>query len=672
MCGLVGFVGKSGFTGDSEALLHCMADALIRRGPDDAGTWLDADTGVFLGHRRLSIVDLSHSGHQPMISASGRFVIVFNGEIYNHLDLRRELEEFQNQLQAVNEVSVTTNSCAIGGPSEFSWRGHSDTETLLLGFETWGIEATLKKTVGMFALGLWDRKEKVLTLARDRMGEKPLYYGFQNDTFLFGSELKALKLHPAFLGEIDRDVLCLYLRHCYIPAPYSIYRGIQKLLPGTYLEVQLAGCESTSAQVLTPKTYWNIVDIARNSVASPLKGSDAELIAALDGQLKESISLQMAADVPLGAFLSGGIDSSTVVALMQAQSTRPVKTFSIGFDAAGYNEAEYAQAVARHLGTEHTELYVSAADAIEVIPLLGRTYDEPFADPSQIPTFLVSKLANKNVKVALSGDGGDELFAGYNRAYIIDKWKSIEKIPFSIRKATGYTLKALTERTLDTYIRRGSNVNPKMINLRERLSGLSSRLFTLNSLGELIHSLASVIDNPEYVVLGGTEPVTMLNTADADLSFASQEMQMMLSAARTYLPDDILVKVDRAAMANSLETRVPLLDHRLVEWAMRLPLSMKIREGKTKWILRQVLYQYLPQRLTEHPKAGFSIPLAEWLRGSLKEWASELLDKHRLQQEGFFNVEFVRTQWLDHLAGTRNNQYILWNILMFQVWLEDQ
>ena len=653
MCGIAGYLG----THVTEELVRSMADTIIYRGPNDSGVWVDIDAGIALAHRRLSIVDLSQAGHQPMTSASGRYVIAFNGEIYNHLEIRHELDKLRYD-----------SSLAMTGKDVF-WRGHSDTETLLAGFEAWGIETTLKKTVGMFAIALWDREEKVLTLARDRMGEKPLYYGFQNKTFLFGSELKALKAHPDFLSEIDRDVLCLYLRHCYIPAPFSIYKGIQKLLPGTYIQVRL-GADSSS-ETLTPKAYWSMADVAEEGRAIPFEGSDAEAIRALDSQLKQSVGLQMMADVPLGAFLSGGIDSSTVVALMQAQSTRPVKTFSIGFDEEGYNEAVYAKAVAQHLGTDHTELYVPSAEAMEVIPLLGKMYDEPFADSSQIPTFLVSQMAKQHVTVSLSGDAGDELFCGYNRYLLSDIWKKIEYVPFGGRKLAGHSIKKLSPTTWDGLFQQAGKIKKFPSNMGEKLGKLANRLEKVDGINELYYSLVSEIDYPEQIVIGATEPKTWLIQEGMNSSFNDAKQHMMFMDAMTYLPDDILVKVDRAAMANSLETRVPFLDHRVVELAWKFPMAMKIRGGETKWILRQVLYQYVPQQLIERPKAGFGIPLGDWLRGPLREWVESLLDEQRLHREGFFNANFVRELWRAHLTGKRNHQSLLWSILMFQLWLEE-
>ena len=660
MCGITGFWQSSGFSGDeAQVIAYKMAERIAHRGPDDSGLWLDDAAGIALAHQRLSIVDLSPAGHQPMISTSGRYVIVFNGEIYNHLELRRELEKVPY-----------TNSIPTQAGAKINWHGHSDTETLLAGFEAWGIEATLKKTVGMFAIALWDREEKLLTLARDRVGEKPLYYGFQNRVFLFGSELKALKAHPDFLGEIDRDVLCLYLRHCYIPAPHCIYKGIQKLLPGTYLQVELDSV-AFSTQALTPKAYWSMADVAAEGVAKPFKGNDIEAIAVLDSQLKQSIGLQMMADVPLGAFLSGGVDSSAVVALMQAQSIRPIKTFSIGFDETGYNEAVYAKAVAQHLGTEHTELYVTSAEAIGVIPLLSKMYDEPFADSSQIPTYLVSHMAKQHVTVSLSGDAGDELFCGYNRYLLADTWRKIEHVPFGLRKSTGYLIKTLSPATWDDIFHQIGKIKKFPSNMGEKMEKLANRLEKVDGVNKLYYSLVSEIDYPERAVIGATEPQTWLTQVGIKSYFNDAKQHMMLMDAMTYLPDDILVKVDRAAMVNSLETRVPFLDHRVVELAWRLPMTMKMREGKTKWILRQVLYQYVPQQLIERPKAGFSIPLNEWLCGPLRGWVENLLDEQRLRKEGFFNADFVRELWHAHLTGQRNYQSLLWSILMFQTWLEE-
>jgi asparagine synthase (glutamine-hydrolysing) len=660
MCGLTGFWQASDFSAENaQAVALKMADHIAHRGPDDAGVWVDEAAGLALAHRRLSIVDLSPAGHQPMLSASGRYVMVFNGEIYNHLEMRAELDGL--------DCHDPAGLAMTGG--RYGWRGHSDTETLLAGFEAWGIEATLKKTVGMFAIALWNSEEKVLTLARDRIGEKPLYYGFQNDTLLFGSELKALKAHPAFLGEIDRDVLCLYLRHCYIPAPFSIYQGIKKLLPGTYLQFRLT--QSIEAlRAATPKPYWSLADVAAQGQSAPFVGSDAEAIAALDTQLKQSIKLQMMADVPLGAFLSGGIDSSTIVALMQAQSSQKVNTFSIGFNEQGHDEAVYAKAVAQHLGTDHTELYVSSAQAMDVIPLLGSMYDEPFADSSQIPTYLVAQMAKQHVTVSLSGDAGDELFCGYNRYTLADTWQRIEAIPFGLRKVLGQSLQHVRPGAWGGVFEQLGKVKSLPPNMGEKIGKLAARLSSVDGVSDLYYSLVSETTHPEQVVLGAHEPATWLTEVGMKSSFDDAKLHMMFMDTMTYLPDDILVKVDRAAMANSLETRVPFLDHRVVEMAWGLPMDMKVRDGKSKWILRQVLYQYVPKNLIERPKAGFGIPLADWLRGPLRVWAEDLLEEGRLQRAGFFNVEYIREKWQLHLAGTRNHQSFLWNILMFQEWLE--
>jgi asparagine synthase (glutamine-hydrolysing) len=657
MCGFAGYLTNNNHVlANADFIANAMAKTIQHRGPNDSGVWVDVNAGVALAHRRLSIVDLSPAGHQPMVSKSGRYIIAFNGEIYNHSELRMALDGLD---KPTSKTLDAKNKC---------WKGHSDTETLLAGFEAWGIEQTLKKTVGMFAISLWDRDEKLLTLARDRIGEKPLYYGFQKNTFLFGSELKALKAHPDFLNEVDRDVLCLYLRHCYIPAPYSIYQGIQKLLPGTYIQVSLG--DNASTQSLIPKAYWSMLDVVNKGIVKPFKGSDSEAIALVDAQLKQSIGLQMAADVPLGAFLSGGVDSSIVVALMQAQSKESVKTFSIGFDESGYNEAEYALAVAKHLGTDHTELYVSAAEAMKVIPLLAEMYDEPFADSSQIPTYLVSKMARQHVTVSLSGDAGDELFCGYNRYSLVNSWEKIEQVPFLLRQSAGHLIKAISPAAWDRIFDYVGSVKKLPSNMGQKLEKLANRFEKVDRVNSLYYSLVSEIDQPEKLVLGTTEPESWLTKTGLKASFNDAKHHMMFMDAMTYLPDDILVKVDRAAMVNSLETRVPFLDHRVVELAWQLPMNMKMRNGISKWILREVLYQYVPQELTDRTKAGFGIPLAEWLRGPLSIWVESLLNEQRLQQEGYFNVSHVRDLWKDHLLGRRNHQSLLWSILMFQSWLE--
>ena len=598
MCGLAGFFSAKS-AADSALILWHMGAAIASRGPDDASIWRDDQAGIGLAHRRLSILDLSPAGHQPMVSACGRFVIAFNGEIYNHLDLRKDL------------VDIT-------------WRGHSDTETLLAAIAAWGIEETLKCIVGMFALALWDRETHTLTLARDRMGEKPLYYGQLGGVFLFGSELKALKAHPAFRAEIDRDAMALYLRHNYVPAPYSIYKGIFKLPPGTW--ISLKASDSVSA-LPAPNAYWRARDAAHFSIRDDL--DDVAAFDELDSLLRRAIAGQMVADVPLGAFLSGGVDSSLVVALMQVQSSRAVKTFTIGFHEQDYNEAKHALAVAQYLGTDHTELYVTPDQARDVIPLLPSLYDEPFADSSQIPTYLLAHMTRQHVTVSLSGDGGDELFGGYNRYFwATNIWRKIGWAPRSMRAALAGVLTLLPPHTWNSAFNGFSRFLPARLryaNPGDKLHKLAE-ILSVRSPEEIYWELVSHWKKPEAVVIGGIESPTVLTDASRWADLPDFESRMMYLDQVSYLPDDILVKVDRAAMGVSLETRVPLLDHRVVEFAWRLPLSMKIRAGQGKWILRQVLYKYVPRELIERPKMGFGVPIDQWLRGPLREWAESLLD----------------------------------------------
>lgn len=654
MCGLTGFLSGQ-WPGDvAPSWIKRMTDAISHRGPDSEGNWLDADAGFALGHRRLSILDLSPAGHQPMVSASGRFVIAFNGEIYNHLELRGLLGE--DGCRAPLAMATT------GG-----WLGHSDTETLLAGIEAWGVEATLKKSIGMFAIALWDRQTHTLTLARDRMGEKPLYYGWQGcgneRVFLFGSELKALKAHPAFAAEIDRGALCLLLRHNYIPAPYSIYQDIAKLEPGCLLSVSLAQPEPRIWK------YWDTVEVARAGVARPFEGTADQAVDALEVLAKDAVRQQMIADVPLGAFLSGGVDSSTVVALMQAQSSRPVKTFTIGFNEKGYNEAVHAKAVARHLGTEHTELYVTSKQAMEVIPRLPSLYCEPFSDSSQIPTFLVSQLAKQHVTVSLSGDAGDELFCGYNRYQITGKlWRKLALVPAPLRALAAKGITALSPTAWDRLA--------GMIPGAGRYAAFGDKLhkgagvLPSTTVDELSLGMVSHLQNPAQWVINGQEPPTHLAGLRPVLDELNSVERVMALDAISYLPDDILVKVDRAGMGVSLESRVPFLDHRVVEFAWSLPLDYKLRAGETKWPLRQVLYRHVPRALIDRPKMGFGVPLDDWLRGPLREWAEELLDEARLAKEGYFHPEPIRKIWAEHLSGRRNWMAQIWNVLMFQAWLE--
>lgn len=619
-----------------------MVDRLVHRGPDGRGVWVDRAAGVALGHTRLAVIDLTEAGRQPMVSACGRYVAAYNGEIYNHLDLRHELERDGH------------------APP---WRGHSDTETLLAAMAAWGVETALQKSVGMFALAFWDRRSCTLTLARDRLGEKPLYYGWQDGVFLFGSELKALRAWPRFRAEVDRDALALFLRYNYVPAPHAIYKGVRKLLPGTYLTV------SAEHREANPVPYWSAAVAVTRAYQEPFEGDAQEAVEELERLLLRSIAGQMVADVPLGAFLSGGIDSSTLVALMQAQSSRPVKTFTIGFHERAYNEAEHAKAVARHLGTDHTELYVTPKEAMEVVPRLPTVYDEPFSDSSQIPTFLVAELTRRHVTVALSGDGGDELFGGYNRyglGYRV--WKKLGALPFCARSA----LALLCARGAGSWLERLQASLPpraRIPNLADKLPKLAEVLSHRD--GESFYrQLVSHIKNPEQVVLRAREPDTIFILREGVPDLPDLRERMMYMDMVTYLPDDILVKVDRAAMAVSLETRIPLLDHRVVEFAWRVPTKFKFRNGQRKWLLRQVLYRHVPRKLMERPKMGFGVPIEHWLRGALRDWAEALLDEKTLREQGFFDPKPIRKMWEEHVSGRRRWHHLLWDVLMFQAWLD--
>ncbi len=659
MCGLTGFWQPPGCHKDWGETARCMTDALAHRGPDDAGVWVDVVAGNALAHRRLSIRDLSPAGHQPMVSGSGRYVIAYNGEIYNHLELRAELGRRPSPPTLLPK-----------GEGGVRWRGHSDTETLLAAFEAWGIEATLKKAVGMFALALWDREARTLTLARDRMGEKPLYYGWVRGALVFASELKAIRAYPGFDNAVERRALTLYMRHNYVPAPWSIYQNIWKLPPGCYVQFSAPNPSQGRGEV---KAYWSLREIARTGVQTGFQGCEADAVAELDRLLRQSVAGQMVADVPLGAFLSGGIDSSTVVAVMQALAEQPVKTFSIGYQEGDYDEAQHARAVARHLGTAHTEWYVAPKDALDVIPKLPTLYDEPFADSSQIPTHLVAMLARQQVTVAVSGDGGDELFGGYNRyVWAPALWHKLDILPLSLRRTAAKAVTALSPSHWNQLYDAVSWALPER--WRFRLPGdklhKAAGLFAAERPEAVYQRLVSVWEDPAALVRGGEEPPTVITDPAAGLDVPEFELRMMYLDAMTYLPDDILVKVDRAAMGVSLETRVPLLDHRIVEFAWRLPISMKIRAGQGKWLLRQVLYRYVPKELIERPKMGFGVPIEHWLRGPLKEWAEDLLSESRLKREGFFDPKPIRERWEEHLSGRRNWAYYLWDVLMFEAWLE--
>ncbi|MCC7258108.1 MAG: asparagine synthase (glutamine-hydrolyzing) [Gammaproteobacteria bacterium] len=636
MCGLCGFVDRSAArdTETRRAVLGAMAERIRHRGPDDSGIWQDPEAGIGLGHRRLSVLDLSPEGHQPMLSRCGRYVIAFNGEIYNYRQIRAELEAAEGQID---------------------WRGHSDTEVMLAAIARWGLRASLEHFNGMFAFALWDREERVLHLARDRLGEKPLYYGWMGGVFLFGSELKALRAHPSWRGEIDRNVLALFLRHGYVPAPYAIYQGIRKLPPGTFLSLSGAARDGHEA---APQAYWSALQVAGQGAANPRAVAPEQATDELEVLLKDAVALRMEADVPLGAFLSGGIDSSTVVALMQAQSAQAVNTFSIGFHEAGFNEAAHAAEVARHLGTHHTELYVSPREAMAVIPLLPSLYDEPFSDSSQIPTFLVSKLARQHVTVALSGDGGDEFFAGYNRYFFADGlWRGFGWLPRGARRGLAAVIGAMRPE------RWGGRFAGDPL---QKLAGM----LPAASREDLYHYLGSYWRRPERLVRGAQEPVTVRTDRARWPAFGSFIEFMMAMDMVAYLPDDILVKVDRASMGVSLEARVPLLDHRVAEFAWQLPLDLKIRDGQRKWLLRQVLYRHVPRQLIDRPKKGFAVPIGTWLRGPLRPWAEELLDEARLRREGYLDPTDIRTRWQEHLSGVCNWHEHLWHVLAFQAWLQ--
>ena len=654
MCGIAGYIHPP--VPQIARTVRQMIAAIRNRGPDDAGIWVDEREGLGLGHARLSILDLSPLGHQPMLSPSRRYVISFNGEVFNFAGLRNELE-------------------AAGA----TFRGHSDTEVMLASFEAWGVEKAVRRFVGMFAFALWDREDRVLHLIRDRLGIKPLYYGWIGQAFCFGSELKVFKQVPGFSASVDRQALASFIRTGYVAAPLSIYEDIFKLPPGCMLSLardhifSRDGFEPDpdSAEVFRrPVRYWSAREVVENGVHGPIGCTDEQALAQLEQLLREAVRLRMVSDVPLGAFLSGGIDSSLVVALMQSQSTTPVKTFTIGFHEQEYNEAVHAKLVAKHLGTDHTELYVTPEQAMAVIPRIPDMYDEPFGDSSQIPTFLVSDLARRHVTVALSGDGGDELFGGYTRYFIGRQlWQKVQWLPGPVRRAMVKAIQALSPRAWSTIFSTLKGVLPAFTNPGDKLHKLSEVL-SLYDPDAMYLRLVSQWHDPLQVVLDSQEPKTALTDRRAWARLDDFTLRMMYLDTVTYLPDDILTKIDRASMAVSLEARVPLLDHRVVEFAWRLPLSLKIRhEGEGKWLLRQILYRYVPKALLDRPKMGFGIPIDRWLRGPLRGWAEDLLDEGRLRREGFLNPAPIREKWTDHLSGQRNWQYQLWNVLMFQAWL---
>lgn len=627
MCGIVGFVNINKQLNINGNTLKLMTDTIKYRGPNSEGHWFDDQRGIGLGHRRLSILDLSDDGHQPMKSKNERYIIVYNGEVYNFNSIKIELE--------------------IKG---YVFRGHSDTEIILEAINEWGIKEATKKFVGMFAFALWDREEERLYLVRDRLGIKPLYYGFIKGDFVFGSELKAMMKYINFKPDINKDALALYLRHNYIPAPYSIYEGIYKLEPGKILELKY-NIENLEYNI---EEFWSINNIVSNR--KYVDYSENEYVDLLDELINDAIKLRMVADVPVGAFLSGGIDSSTVAAIMQKNSAKKIKTFSIGFYEDEFNEAKYAKEIANYIGTDHTELYLTDKDVKQVIPLLSNMYDEPFSDSSQIPTYLVSKLAAKDVTVSLSGDGGDELFCGYSRYFLTDKsWDRIKNIPHGFRNLTCDTLSGLSNIFDNKYT--------------DRINKLSKVIRSKDSNEFYLHMM-SHFKNPTDVVLNSNEPVTNLTNDNLFKEIRNYKEKMMYKDMVSYLPDDILVKVDRASMAVSLEARVPLLDHRIVELAINTPMEYKVKDNKGKWALRQVLNKYVPEKLVDRPKKGFGVPLGKWLREDLKDWAGDLLNEEKIKRERYFDSEVISKMWKEHIEGKRDWKYQLWDILMFESWID--
>ena len=639
MCGFAGFIDTKSF---SENILYRMTEVLNHRGPDDRGIWINKDIGIGFAHTRLAILDVSQAGKQPMESRSGRYVIIFNGEIYNHLELRKEVE-YKNNLQKNN------------------WVGYSDTETLLAAIETWGIEVTLKKLNGMFAFAIYDKKNQNLILARDRIGEKPLYYGWQNNTFLFASELKAIKEHPNFDNEINENIIPLYLKYNYIPEPYSIYKNIYKLKPGSFITIL---CNNKSKNI-EEKDYWSLINNSYSNNISKI--TDREAINEFEILIQNSVSKQKLSDVPIGSFLSGGIDSSLITAIMQSQSRNPINTFTIGFNDKNYDESYYANKIAKYLGTNHNQWIVEPTDVFSMIPSLSEIYDEPFADSSQIPTYLVSKFAKKKVTVCLSGDAGDELFGGYNRYIWLSK---IHSIPIYIRNILSFSINRLSPTIWNKILNSFNPITPKKFKINmpgDRLHKLGNLLKT-SSYEDTYNNFISTWNNPKDVLINN-KLLTGSESYWKDFDFIKDhKMRMMILDILNYLPNDILCKLDRAAMSNSLETRVPFLDINVINFSMNLPLNMKIRNNKGKWIVRKLLNKYVPKKLFDRPKMGFGIPIDNWLRHDLKEWASDLINQKNGINHDYFDRNTIKMMWNEHLSGKNNWQYHLWNILSFDSW----
>jgi asparagine synthase (glutamine-hydrolysing) len=643
MCGLTGFFGPAAPPDELRALGRAMSDSIAHRGPDDSGEWSDAAAGIEIAFRRLAIIDLTEAGHQPMTSASGRYVIAYNGEVYNFERIRAELRE-------------------QGFAPQF--RGHSDTEVMLAAIELWGLEAAVKRFIGMFAIALWDRRERRLHLIRDRFGVKPMYYGFSGRSFLFGSELKALRQHPDFDDTIDRGALALYMRYLYVPGPYTIYKAYRKLEPGTILTIDAPHAQPSITR------YWSVREVAERGAANPFLGTQDEAADQLDALLRDAIGLRMISDVPLGVFLSGGIDSSVVTALMQAQSSQPVRTFTIGFNERVYDEARHAAAIAKHLGTAHTEMYVTPRDAMDVIPKLPSMYDEPFADSSQIPTHLVSAMARRHVTVTLSGDGGDELFGGYARYFLGQQFlNKVRRVPRPMRRVVGRSLLKVGTHTWD---RLAAVADPfRLTRFRTRTGQRIHKIARSLVTGDADQTYFELVWHWDDIVLGADRPYVAMTDRATWPALDDPIQRMMYFDQISYLVDDILVKVDRASMAVSLESREPLLDHRLAEFAWTLPLSMKVHGSVGKHLLRRVLYRYVPQSLIDRPKMGFGIPIDSWLRGPLRDWAESLLDERRLRDEGLLDPQPVRKRWADFVAGNGEWHYYIWVILMFEAWMDE-